>query len=86
MCLSYFLLCFLFNKIREHEGGTDSAWKQGRARGRRTGELAQTMCARVSKCKHDKIKEIKLKTKIMALKKITRQLDNVCSPKVFNSI
>jgi hypothetical protein len=28
ICLSYCLLCFLFNKIRE-EGGTGSAWKQG---------------------------------------------------------
>jgi hypothetical protein len=26
LCLSYYLLCFLFNKIRE-EGGTGSAWK-----------------------------------------------------------
>jgi hypothetical protein len=26
--LSYYLLCFLFNKIREEEGGTGSAWKQ----------------------------------------------------------
>jgi hypothetical protein len=27
--LSYYLLCFLFNKISEQEGGTGSAWKQG---------------------------------------------------------
>jgi hypothetical protein len=25
ICLSYYLLCFLFNKIREQEGGTGSA-------------------------------------------------------------
>jgi hypothetical protein len=28
MCLSYYLLCFLFNKIRE-EGRTGSAWSGG---------------------------------------------------------
>jgi hypothetical protein len=27
--LSYYLLSFLFNKIREQEGGTGSAWKWG---------------------------------------------------------
>jgi hypothetical protein len=29
LCLSYYLLCFLFNKIGEEEGKTGSAWKQG---------------------------------------------------------
>jgi hypothetical protein len=29
LCLSYYFLCFLFNKIREQEGGTGSAWKPG---------------------------------------------------------
>jgi hypothetical protein len=48
--LSYYLLCFLFNKIREQEGGTGSAWKWGRG-----GEVAQTMYTYVSKCKKDKI-------------------------------
>jgi hypothetical protein len=38
ICLSYCLLCFLFNKIREQEGGTGSAWKVG---GR--GEVAQCL-------------------------------------------
>jgi hypothetical protein len=33
LCLSYYLLCFLFYKIREEESGTDSAWKQGRGEG-----------------------------------------------------
>jgi hypothetical protein len=28
LCLSYYLLCFLFNKIGE-EGRTGSAWKRG---------------------------------------------------------
>jgi hypothetical protein len=27
LCVSYYLLCFLFNKIREKEGKTGSAWK-----------------------------------------------------------
>jgi hypothetical protein len=27
LCLSYYLLCFLFNKIEEQEGGRSSAWK-----------------------------------------------------------
>jgi hypothetical protein len=35
LCLSYFLLCFLSNKIREQEGGTGSDRKRGR-------EVAQT--------------------------------------------
>jgi hypothetical protein len=43
LCLSYYLLCFLFNKIGE-EGGTGSAWKQakwGREKGEgRGGEVA----------------------------------------------
>jgi hypothetical protein len=35
LCLSYYLLCFLFNKIRKEEGRTGSAWKQwGRGVGR----------------------------------------------------
>jgi hypothetical protein len=53
--LSYYLLCFLFNKIREEEGRTGSSWKQGVGRWG-GGEVAQTMYAHVSKCKHDKIK------------------------------
>jgi hypothetical protein len=32
LCLSYYLLCFLFNKIVQ-EGRTGSAWKWGRWRG-----------------------------------------------------
>jgi hypothetical protein len=37
--LSYYLLCFLFNKIGE-EGRTDSAWKQERwGEGTGMGEL-----------------------------------------------
>jgi hypothetical protein len=29
LCLSYYNLCFLYNKIRKQECGTDSAQKQG---------------------------------------------------------
>jgi hypothetical protein len=47
LCLSSYLLYFLFNKIGEQEGGTGSAWKQG------AGELAQIMHTHVSKCKND---------------------------------
>jgi hypothetical protein len=54
LCLSYYLLCFLFNKIREQECRTGFAWKWV--------EVAQTMYIHVSKCKND-LK--KLKTKIM---------------------
>jgi hypothetical protein len=32
LCLSYYILCFLFHKIRE-EGRTGSAWKWGWGRG-----------------------------------------------------
>jgi hypothetical protein len=53
ICLSYYLLCFLFNKIREQEGRTGSASKWGQ------GE--STMYKHVSKCKNDKI-EKKLST------------------------
>jgi hypothetical protein len=46
--------CFLFNKIREQEGGTGSARKQwGR------GEVARTMHTHVSKCKNNKMKGVK---------------------------
>jgi hypothetical protein len=50
LCLSCYQLCFLFNKIREKEGGTGSAWKWG------VGGVAQRMYTHVSKCKNDKIK------------------------------
>jgi hypothetical protein len=50
LCFSYYLLCFLFNKI-EQEGGTGSAQKRGGV-----GEVAQIMYTHVSKYKNDKIK------------------------------
>jgi hypothetical protein len=46
-CFSYYLLCLLFNKIREEEGRTSSAQRWGRG---------QTMYTHLSKCKNDKIK------------------------------
>jgi hypothetical protein len=52
LCLSYYLLCFLFNKIREEEGRTGSAWK-GELEVEGWGETAQTMYIHVSKCKND---------------------------------
>jgi hypothetical protein len=54
ICVSYYLLCFLFNKIRE-EGRTGSAQKQA------CGEVAQSMYTHVSKCKNNKIEGDKIK-------------------------
>jgi hypothetical protein len=55
LCLSYYCLCLLFNKIRD-KGRTGSAWKQG-AWGKRDGAggkghgggMDQTMYAHVNK-------------------------------------
>jgi hypothetical protein len=55
VCHFYYLLCFLFNKIRERESGTGSARKQGGG-----GAVGiSRMCTHVNKCKNDKIKERK---------------------------
>jgi hypothetical protein len=54
VCLSCYLLWFLFNKIRK-DGGTGSAGKLGVGRGR--GEVAQTIYTHVNKCKNDKKKK-----------------------------
>jgi hypothetical protein len=49
ICFSYYLLYFLFNKIREQV-----------PRSRMAGEVAQTtMYTHVRKCKNDKVKEVK---------------------------
>jgi hypothetical protein len=52
LCLSYYLLYFLFNKIRE-EGKRGSAWKRGGWGSVREweagGEIAQTMYACMNK-------------------------------------
>jgi hypothetical protein len=59
LCLSYYCLCLLFNKIGE-EGRAGSAWKrggvdEGRGRGRGAGgEMAQTMYAHVKKMNKNK--------------------------------
>jgi hypothetical protein len=51
LCFSYYVLCFLFNKIRE-EGRTGFAWKLGDGREREVvvgGEMAQKMYAHMNK-------------------------------------
>jgi hypothetical protein len=55
LCLSCYLLCFLFNKIGEQEGRTGCAQKWG---GKRE-EVAQIMYTHISQCKNDKIKREK---------------------------
>jgi hypothetical protein len=54
-CLSYYPLSFLFNKIREQEGRTGSAWMRGSGGG--GVEMAQTMYINVSKCKNETNKQ-----------------------------
>jgi hypothetical protein len=60
LCFSYYLLCFLFNKIVE-DGSRAGFPEAG------VGEVAQTMYTQVSKCTTSKIKRRKekksLKTK-----------------------
>jgi hypothetical protein len=51
--MSYYILCFLFNKIEEQKGGTGSARKQKWG----LGEVAQTMYTPVSACKNNRIKK-----------------------------
>jgi hypothetical protein len=46
LCLSYYLLCFQFNKIGEQ------------VLSRSSGEVAQTMYTHVSKCKNDFKKKV----------------------------
>jgi hypothetical protein len=54
LCLSYYLLCLIFNKIREEEGGTGSVRKCGGG----GKKVAQTMYTHVSKCKNNNNKKI----------------------------
>jgi hypothetical protein len=61
LCLSYYLLCFLFNKIRAQEGRKSSARKGGSRRCWEEGEVNENMYTHVSKCNSDKIKERKKK-------------------------
>jgi hypothetical protein len=59
LCLTYYLLCFLFKRIGEEEGGTGSAGRWGvKVAGREEGEVAQKS-THVNKCKNDKIKKKK---------------------------
>jgi hypothetical protein len=60
LCPYYYLLCFLFNKIREQEGGTGSAQRWGE-------EAAQIVYTHVSKCKNNKIKLKKKKPNVILL-------------------
>jgi hypothetical protein len=48
LCLSYYCLCFLFNKIREQEDRTGSAWKWGKPVG---GGGGGPMYTHLSKCR-----------------------------------
>jgi hypothetical protein len=60
--ISYYLFFSLFNKIREEEGRTGSAWKRRGGGGRCVKrEVAQTMYTCVIKCKNDKRRRKKLK-------------------------
>jgi hypothetical protein len=56
LCFSYYLLCFLSNKIREQEGRTGSAQKCVWVYG---GEMAQITYTHARKYKNDKIKKDK---------------------------
>jgi hypothetical protein len=62
ICLSYYLLCFLFNKIREVSTtglpgsvGTGDGWRGDGWRV--SGEVSQTIYTHVSKCKSYNKKE-----------------------------
>jgi hypothetical protein len=57
ICLSYYLLCFLFNKINKirEESKTGSSWKQRVGVGWVGWEVAQTKYTCISKCENDKI-------------------------------
>jgi hypothetical protein len=79
ICLSYCLLCFLFNKIRE-EGRIGSAWKLGTG-GNGKEEGTQTMYTHVSKCKNDKTEreEKKKKKKRNPASNYSRVRETVCS-------
>jgi hypothetical protein len=72
LCFSYYLLCLLFNKIREQEGRTGSAWKL------RGGEkVAQIMYTHVSKCKNNNKKN----TQTLTVQETF--VSGVCSPTQF---
>jgi hypothetical protein len=60
LCLSYYLLRFLFNKIRRGRNRfCPEAGRGDAGMGAEEADVAQTMYIHVSKCKNDKIKERK---------------------------
>jgi hypothetical protein len=67
LCLSYYLLCFLFNKIEDC--GAGPAWKLEFGGMGSEGEVAPTMYTHVSKCKNDKIKGKTLKFRFISIYK-----------------
>jgi hypothetical protein len=54
LCLSYYLLCFVFNKIGEQEGGTGTGFAL--EEGVVDSPNNVNACVHVNKCKNDKIK------------------------------
>jgi hypothetical protein len=54
LCLSYCILCFLFNKIGEQGGRTGSAWKWAGVGVGGRGRWPQTMHTLMDKCKNNK--------------------------------
>jgi hypothetical protein len=58
LCFSYYLLCFLLNKIGEQEGKTGSApkWGRGRAVVREGVGGTWPKVYHVNKCKNNKMK------------------------------
>jgi hypothetical protein len=50
LCLSYYPLCFFFNKIGEQESGRGSVWKWGWM-GRMLGQRGPKQCIHVRKFK-----------------------------------
>jgi hypothetical protein len=58
LCLSFYLLCFLFNKSKNKR--VEHVLPGNRVVGaREEGEVTPSMYTHVSKCKNDKIKERK---------------------------
>jgi hypothetical protein len=78
LCLSYYLLCFLFNKIREQESRIGSAWKGG------WGEGGGRWLKHVSKCKNYKIKKIRKISEKESSQIYTHTVDTALSVNILN--
>jgi hypothetical protein len=78
LCLSYYLLHFLFNKIGEQEGRTGSARSGGGGGGTKKVALAQTMYTHESNCKNNKRKKKKY-IECMYGKFIRKPIINFCN-------